>query len=95
MNLRSLSLIGFIFLGGCQLEGLKTGPLSDPHILAQRCAEVNLAITAYYVIAKNPDEVKVSKAREVIDYYCSGKVVITDYPSALNAVANVLLLLKK
>jgi hypothetical protein len=82
-------------LAGCVIEGVKTGPLSDPQVLAQRCAEVNLAVTAYYVIAKNPDEAKITKVRGVIDYYCSGGAIVTDYPSALNAVANALILLKK
>lgn len=84
-----------IMLAGCQMSGFKTGPLTDPQVLAQRCAEANLAVTAYYVIAKNPDEAKVDKVRGVIDYYCTNGIIVTDYPSALNAVANALLLLKK
>ena len=36
-------------LAGC-VTGIKTGPLSDPEVLSQRCAEANLAITAFEIV---------------------------------------------
>ena len=82
-----------VSLAGC-VTGVKTGPLSDPEVLAQRCAEANLAITAFEIVTKGKNEEQANDARAVLNAVCSGGV-ITDYPSALNAISNALLLLKK
>jgi len=89
-----LLLIPVLALGlaGCQFSGIKTGPLSDPEVLAQRCAELNLAMVAASVLGK----VDVSKAQLVYDGICaSGAPLPTDYPSTLNAIANALKTLRK
>lgn len=89
-----LLLIPVLALGlaGCQFSGFKTGPLTDPEVLAQRCAELNLAMVAASVLGK----VDVSKAQIVYDGICGpGAVVPTDYPSTLNAIANALKSLRK
>lgn len=80
-------------LAGC-VSGFKTGPLSDPEVLAQRCAEANLAITVAIVVSKDKNMEKIEQARNIVDATCRGGV-ITDYPSALNALSNALLSLKK
>ena len=72
---------------------MKTGPLSDPEVLAQRCAEANLAITVFEIASKGKNADKIEDARAVLNATCSGGV-IKDYPSALNAIANALLILK-
>jgi hypothetical protein len=79
-----------ITLAGCQLQGVKTGPLSDPEVLAQRCAELNLAVTAANIIGK----VDTTRVQVVVDTVCGG-TPITDYPSALNAIANALKQLRR
>ena len=79
-------------LAGC-VTGIKTGPLSDPEVLAQRCAEANLAVTLFDVASKGKNADKIEKVRIVISATCSGGV-ITDYPSALNAISTALLMLK-
>ena len=81
-----------VSLSGC-VTGVKTGPLSDPEVLAQRCAEANLAISVFDIVSKGKNTEKIEKARTVLATVCNGGV-ITDYPSALNAVANALLILK-
>lgn len=81
-----------IGLAGCQMSGFKTGPLSDPEVLAQRCAELNLAMVAASVLGK----IDTSKAQIVYDAVCApGAQVPTDYPSTLNAIANALKTLRK
>lgn len=79
---------------GCQISGVKTGPLSDPEVLNQRCAEANLAITVAIVASKDKNMEKIEQVRNIVDATCRGGV-ITDYPSALNALSNALLTLKK
>lgn len=81
-----------ISLAGC-VTGVKTGPLSDPEVLAQRCAEANLAVSVFDIVSKGKNTEKVEKVRAVLNATCNGGV-ITDYPSALNAIANALLILK-
>ena len=81
-----------VSLAGC-VAGVKTGPLSDPEVLAQRCAEANLAISVFDIASKGKNTEKIEKARTVLATVCNGGV-ITDYPSALNAIANALLILK-
>lgn len=82
-----------VVVSGCQLSGFKTGPLSDPEVLAQRCAEANLAVTVFDVASKGKNTEKIEKVRTVLAATCDGGV-ITDYPSALNAISNALLMLK-
>lgn len=87
-----ISVLAFS-LSGC-IAGMKTGPLSDPEVLAQRCAEANLAITLAIVVSKDKNTAKIEEVRDIVDTTCRGGA-ITDYPSALNAISNALLLLKK
>ena len=81
-------------LAGCQISGVKTGPLSDPEVLNQRCAEANLALTVAIVASKDKNAQKFDDVRATLDAVCKAGV-ITDYPSALNAISNALLTLKK
>ena len=92
--MRMLFILPALALGlaGCQLQGFKTGPLSDPEVLAQRCAELNLAMVAASVLGK----IDTSKAYIVYDAVCApGAEPINDYPSTLNAIANALKTLRK
>lgn len=86
-------VITSVMLSGC-VTGMKTGPLSDPEVLAQRCAEANLAITLAVVVNKNKNSEKINNVREIVNSTCRAGV-ITDYPSALNAISNALLMLNK
>ena len=93
--MNKLIIVGImsVALTGC-IAGVRTGPLTDPEVLSQRCAEANLAITAFEIVTKGKNEEQANDARAVLNAVCSGGV-ITDYPSALNAISNALLLLKK
>lgn len=85
-----LAAVVVLPLAACQ--GFQTGPLTDPQVLAQRCAELNLALTVIEVASKKIDPAKLNAAHVVVDSVCSGTIV--DYPSALNAVATALKNLK-
>ncbi len=80
-----------ILVAGCIT--VPTGPLTDPQVLAARCAEANLALTVIQVSSKKVDPAKVEIARGVINTYCNSGGIV-DYPTAINAIAAAIIQLR-
>jgi len=77
-------------LAGC--VSVPTGPLSDPQVLAARCAELNLALTVAQISSKVPAD-KINAAQAAISTFCNSGGIV-DYPTALNALSAALVQLR-